>query len=120
MSDYFMAGGFGMYPTMLFGFVFLATSALYARRPTSRALRIALTWAALTLGAGALGFVTGVCASARYLEKLPAAEQVGIFALGIEESLHNLVLALVLALVGGLIVAAGAWRAPEAPAPTEA
>ena len=112
MNDYFMAGGFAMIPTMLAGFVFLALAALYARRPTARGFRMAAAWAALTVGAGALGFVTGVAASARFLERVAAQDQVKIFALGIEESLHNLVLALVMFLVGALVVAVGTWRAP--------
>jgi len=40
-----------------------------------------------------------------------------IFALGIEESLHDLVLSLILVVVAGLVIAAGTLRAPRAPTP---
>ena len=112
-KDFFAAGGWGMYPTSIFGFLLLAAAALHALRPAERTLRLAGVLGAVTLAAGWLGAATGVCASARYLEKVPKDLQVSIFALGIEESLHNVVLALILFVVAGLLVAVGVVRAPS-------
>jgi heme exporter protein D len=112
-KDFFAAGGWGMYPTTVFGFLLIAAAALHAFRPAERTLRLSAVLGAVTLAAGWLGAAVGVCVSARYLEKVPKPDQLGIFALGIEESLHNVVLALILFVVAGLLVALGVLRAPS-------
>lgn len=118
-KDFFAAGGWGMYPVSLFGFLLVVVSALHALRPDDRRERLARALARVTLAAGWLGTAMGIATSAHFLEKLQnKADQLQIFALGIEESLHNLVLALILQIIAGLLVAVGTLRAP-APARAE-
>ena len=109
-SDFFAAGGWGMYPTSLFGFLMIAASLLYARRPAPKTAQLALLLGVITFSAGVLGTAVGVCTSAHYIPQVPYEKQLQTLALGCEESLHNLVLALILVVVAGLIGAAGAFR----------
>jgi heme exporter protein D len=111
-KDFFAAGGWGMYPTSIFGFALLAAAALHALRPDARSGRLAAVLGALTLAAGWLGCAVGISTSAHYLEKVPKPDQLQIFALGCEESLHNVILALILFIVAGLLVVVGTLRGP--------
>jgi hypothetical protein len=109
-ENFYAAGGWGMHPTSIFGFFLVAASALYALRPRpASALLIALL-SLVTFGAGLLGTVTGICQTLHYLEKVEPAKQLSIMALGIEESLHNIVLALILIVLGGVITVVGVLR----------
>lgn len=110
MFEFFMAGGFAMYPTLLFGFLLVACSILFLLRPEPRFLASLVGLGATTGAAGALGFSLGLMNSLRYLHLVPPAEQLQIAALGCEESLHPLVLALVLLVIAGLFVSIGAVR----------
>lgn len=109
-SDFYSAGGFGMYPVTLFGFLMVAAAALYAFR--MRAQHAKLTWVlgGMTLMAGLLGTSTGICNSAFYIHKVDVTKQLGILALGVQESLHDLVLALIFVLIAGLFACAGIVR----------
>lgn len=110
--NFFAAGGWGMYPTSIFGFALVVAAASHALRPSERAARLSAVLAAITLAAGWLGCAVGISVSARWLEQVPKADQLQIFALGCEESLHNVILALILFIVAGVLVAAGTVRAP--------
>jgi hypothetical protein len=109
-SNFFEAGGWGMYPTMLFGFLFLAVTALHALRRDARHQRVAIALGTVTFASGLLGTVVGICNSVHYLEQVPREDQFLMFVMGCEESLHNLVLALILVVIGGLISAGSALR----------
>ena len=109
-SNFFEAGGFGMYPTMLFGFLFLAATALHALRGDPRHQRMSLALGAITFASGLLGTTIGICNSVHYLDRVPREEQFHVFVMGCEESLHNLVLALLVVIIGGIIAAASAMR----------
>lgn len=109
-SNFFTAGGFGMYPTLVFGFLLLAAIGLHALRREARYERIVFAFAILTVASGVLGTAIGVCNTARFLEKVAAAEQLQVFALGIEESLHNLVLAMIIVILAGLVYIASSFR----------
>ena len=109
-SDFFAAGGWGMYPTSLFGFLMIAASLLYARRPAPKTAQLALLLGVITFSAGVLGTAVGVCTSAYYIPQVPYEKQLQTLALGCEESLHNLVLGLMLVIVATLIAAGGALR----------
>lgn len=109
-SNFFEAGGWGMYPTMLFGFLFLAVTALHALRRDARHQRVSIALGTVTFASGLLGTVVGICNSVHYLAKVPREDQFLMFAMGCEESLHNLVLALILVVIGGLISAGSALR----------
>jgi hypothetical protein len=115
-SNFFAAGGWGMYPTMLFGFFLLATTVLHALRPEPRFQRLTGALGVATFASGLLGSTVGICNSAHYLDQVPPADQLKTFALGCEESLHNLVLALIIILLGTIITAASAVRRGGSPA----
>jgi uncharacterized membrane protein len=109
-SNFYVEGGWGMYPVTVFGFLLVVASALYAFRPERRFARLSLVLGLLTVAAGALGTVTGLCNTFLYLQKVEHAEQLGIMALGMQESLHNVILALVLVILAGIAACVGVLR----------
>jgi len=60
--------------------------------------------------AGLLGTSTGICTSAFYIQKVETAKQVEILALGVQESLHDTILALIFVIIASLIASAGVLR----------
>lgn len=110
-SNFYAAGGWGMHPVSVFGFFMIVTSVLHAIRPQAVSARLVLTMGFVTFGAGLLGAITGICNSFHFLPQVPADKQLGVMALGIEESLHDVVLALMIVVLGGLISAVGSLRA---------
>jgi hypothetical protein len=111
MSEFFTAGGFGMYPTLLFGFLLVACSILFMLRPEPRYLAPLVGLGASTSAAGLLGFCTGVMNTLRYLKEVPAEERFLVVAFGCEESLHCVVLGLILLVIAGIFVSIGSVRA---------
>ena len=109
-SDFYAAGGWGMYPVTLFGFFLVVASALYAFRQRPQHLRLAAWLAMMTFCAGMMGTATGICNSAFYLHKVEFSKQVAIFALGIQESLHDVMLACLFMLFAGLVAGFGVVR----------
>jgi uncharacterized membrane protein len=112
--DRFHDGGWGMYPTLVFGLVLLATSIRFAQAAERRLvpLLVALNW--LTLTSGALGFLTGVVATARALAGPGIEETTRIAFEGLSESLYNMVFALLFAMVAAVAATLGAWRIARA------
>jgi hypothetical protein len=109
-SNFFAAGGWGMYPTTVFGFVLLAAIGLHALRPEPRFERVITALMIIVVASGLLGTCVGVCNTVHYLEQVPADKQFITFANGTEESLHNLVLALIIVVIANLIAAVIAFR----------
>ncbi len=114
-TTFFHDGGWGMYPTTLFGALLVTAAALYLLRPERRFAGVVLGLGVATLGAGLLGTATGIIASCRYLLRAPLDQRFTLAALGTAESLNNLVLALILVVLASLIATAGALRAAWAP-----
>jgi hypothetical protein len=114
-SNFFTAGGWGMYPTMVFGFLLLATTVLHALRPEPRFQRLTGTLGIITFASGLLGSIVGICNSAHYLDQVPPQDQLKTFAMGCEESLHNLVLALIIIVLAGLVTAGSTARRGGSP-----
>lgn len=112
-SNFFAAGGWGMYPTSLFGFFLIAAAVLYALRPAPRSGRLTMTLAATTFASGLLGTFVGMGQSMHYIPRVEIGKQVEILALGCEESLHVVVLSLMLVVLAGLIASAGVLRTAE-------
>jgi hypothetical protein len=117
-SRFFQAGGPPMYPVAILGLLLVAASVLYLLRPEPRMARVALTLGLVTFAAGLLGAVIGICLSLHYVPAVAAEKQLAILALGVEESLHDVVLALMIVVVAGLIAAAGHLRRATVPAQT--
>ncbi len=113
-SDFYHAGGMGMYPVTLFGFLLVVSCVLYTLRFRPHHARLAKILAGTTLMAGMLGTVTGICNSAFYLRKVEVAKQLEIFTLGLQESLHDLILALVFVIIASLIASVGVLREARA------
>lgn len=109
-ENFFKAGGWGMYPVMVFGFLLLAVTVLHALRPEPRFQRLVNTLGILTITAGLLGTTVGICNSAHYIGQVPREDQLKILAMGCEESLHNLVLALMIIAIAALITAISTIR----------
>jgi hypothetical protein len=109
-QDFYGAGGWGMHPVAIFGFFLLASTVLYALRPDPRRARLSLTLGFVTFAAGLLGTASGISTSFHYLPRVEAAKQLEIGALGVAESLHDIVFALMLVVLGGLIAALGSLR----------
>lgn len=115
-TTFFRDGGWGMYPTATFGFLLVASGVLCLLRPERRFVAVVLSLGAATLGSGLLGFTVGVVNSFRYLPRVADVDQrFTIAALGCAESLHNVVLALILIVVTALITVLAAVRAALAP-----
>jgi hypothetical protein len=100
LSSFFVAGGYAMYPTAIFGFLFIAACVLHVLRPEPRRARLAVMLGIVTFAMGLLGTFVGICTSAHYIPQVAKGEQLEIFVLGCEESLHNIVLAIVSAPAG--------------------
>ena len=104
--DAFRLGGWGMYPTLVFGLVFIGFAIAYARRPLVPRTRAVRTLGALTFIVGSLGFVTGVINTMKAAEADPK-----LVIVGVGESLHNVSLALVMIVLGTIAAVVGHVRA---------
>lgn len=110
MADFWMAGGWGMYPTSIFGVLLVAAGLAYAAFPERRFVPLLVTLGVVVFGAGVLGTVTGFTTTFRYIEKVPVDQQHTITLLGISESLNNIILAFIFIVLSTLIAAVGALR----------
>ena len=116
-DNFFRDGGFGMWPTVLFGFFLVATAGLYALRPERRFLQLAAVLGASTFGSGILGASVGIINTMRTAASWAKVEERPQLAMvGAAESLNNVVLALILFVLASLVVAVGSLRAAKSPA----
>ena len=114
MGQFIEEGGWGMFPTMIFGFLLVASAVFTLLRPDRRWWLVVALGVA-TFGAGLLGTTMGLINTAKYLVSMPAeGEMMKIAFKGAAESLNNLVLALVIVIPTALVSAAGAVRAMRA------
>lgn len=115
MGEAFRIGGWGMYPTTVFGLVLIAAAAASARRCSPRSLRVVSNLRMLVLLSSVLGFVTGVI---KTFTSLPPGklDDVGAMALeGVGESLANVGLGLVVLVIATIITTLGAARSGDSP-----
>lgn len=117
MSEFFKDGGYAMFPTLAVGLLLLAMAVLYAVRPSGRRARVALVLGTVTLASGLLGAAAGMATTAHFIPKVPKSDQLEILAVGFAESIHNVVLALVVVVLAGLVASVGALRASHEPSP---
>lgn len=106
IANAFRLGGWGMFPTLLAGLVFLAFTIRYAIRADRRQVQTVVGVGVLTFIAGLLGFITGMIKTAAH-----AYEEPRLAIVGFGESLHNVSLALVFLVLGTIIFVVGSWRA---------
>ncbi len=112
--DSFHNGGWGMWPTLVFGLLMIGVSARYAISPERRFVPLITASSVLTLLSGALGFVTGlIAATTTSFDAIEARPTLAVAGFG--ESLNNVSLALVLLAVGMLAVTVGTARIARVP-----
>lgn len=119
MVQLFREGGWGMFPTLVFGLLMLWVAGRYALRPERRLVPLLLGLGTVTLASGALGFVTGLMATFRYIGGVPPGERY-IALIGVGESLVNVAFALAFVVLAAVAASVGAWRIAReglAPAP---
>ena len=109
-ATFFQDGGWGMYPTTGFGLLLVAASVLLVLRPEPRRTMLVASLGVVTFASGLLGTSVGVVNSFHYLSQVPKAEQLEIATLGCAESLNNLVLALIIVVLAGLIASLASLR----------
>jgi len=115
-DNFYENGGYGMYPTTLFGFVLILVACLHLLRPEGRYLPAVVTTACLTVAWGALGTLTGLMVVFRFVQHVEAQDQLRVAVLGFAEAINNLMLGLILAILGGLVTLAGVLRKALRPA----
>lgn len=109
MGEAFHLGGWGMYPTSVFGLLLIAAAIRYAMSPERRFVPLQVSLGIMTLASGGLGFVTGMIKSALAIDGA-AADMRWIWVVGMGESLNNVALALALLTIGALAASLGALR----------
>ncbi len=122
MMEHFREGGWGMFPVLAFGLLLLAAAVKYAVKPERRLVPLLYGLGVLTLSAGALGFVTGLMATANAIGTNPDfTSHAGLITIiGVGESLNNIafslifvVLAAIAASLGAMQIARGKTEKPE-------
>ena len=106
----FREGGWGMWPTLLFGTLTLALAIRHAVGPTSRLLPLILGTGTATLLSGLLGMSMGIVNTLKYIQNVPPQRQMPIMFVGLAESWQNLVLALILGVAAALLSGAAEYR----------
>jgi hypothetical protein len=109
MGEAFHSGGWGMYPTLVFGVLMIGVSVAYALRPGRRFIPLQISLGIVTLVSGSLGFVTGLIKSLQAIHQVPEDRRF-IWLIGLGESLNNVALALTLLVIAVLVISVGAVR----------
>jgi hypothetical protein len=114
MTEIFRNGGFGMYPTALFGLLLLAAAARYAIRPHRRWVPLQISLGILTMATGAASFVAGLINTTVSMDQVRGRAGI-IGAIGVGESLNNIALALALVALAAMATTVGAVRLTREP-----
>lgn len=118
MAEAFRLGGWGMYPILVFGVLFIGATLWYAVNPERKRLLLPGVMGLVTMTSAMLGFFTGVLKTLDGAANMPNSIQVAM--IGVSESLNDLCFGFVWLVMGGLVVAAGAFRAGrQKPEPSE-
>ena len=110
MLEFYQAGGWGMYPTTLFGVLLVAAAVCYAALPERRFVPLLVSMGVVVFGAACLGCVTGFATTFMYIQKVPVDQQHAITLEGMAESLNNVVLGFIFIVLAALIASVGALR----------
>jgi hypothetical protein len=112
--EHFRDGGWGMFPTLLFGVFLLVVALRYARSPERRLVPLLLGLGTLTMSAGALGFVSGMITTCAYISQVQAPETTSIALQGLGESLNNVAFALLFVVVAAIAASVGSLKIARA------
>jgi len=104
-----------MYPTLVFGFALVASAVLSIPQPHRRWLTF--VFGALTFASGVLGTSMGVINTMKYFANAAPDSQLAGGAVGIAESMNNMVLSMILIIIALLISAVAAFT--HSPAATQ-
>jgi hypothetical protein len=115
MGEAFRLGGWGMYPTLIFGLFLTLWAMRYAASPDPHTLPLVKSLGLLTVLSGLLGTVTGVIKAIIAVGQLPP-EKHFLWVIGFGEALNCFGLGLVLAVLASLFVSAGNYRIAAHPA----
>lgn len=107
MIDFITEGGWGMYPVLVFGGVNVVLAVRHARAARAGDVPLLVGVGVATLMLGVLGTITGVQASARYIDATPDK---WLFLMGLRESLNVMVAALVSTTAATLLATYGAVK----------
>jgi hypothetical protein len=116
MQDAYRLGGWGMYPTTIFGLVLILMAIQFARDPDRRRLRLVKVLSLIALLSSTLGFVSGTIKTFTAAGDLASSEVGGVIVVGVGESLTNIGLGLCVLVLAWIVVAIGVARG--APGPT--
>ena len=109
-ENFWEAGGFGMYPTAIFGVLLIAASVGFAVFPERRFVPLVVSLSVVAVGSGLLGCTAGFITTFRYIQGVPEAKQHAITLMGISESLNNVALAFGFLVLATLVASGGALR----------
>jgi hypothetical protein len=112
MWEHFRDGGWGMFPTLVFGLILVVVSIRYAMAPRQRDVPLMISLAVLTFVSGALGFVSGVMTTFHFVAggELKGDVATAITLQGVAESLNNVGFALMLLTLATMSAAYGTWK----------
>ena len=111
MGNAYHLGGWGMYPTTLFGFVLVIAAVQYMRSPNAQRLHVIRNLNVLVGLSGVLGFVTGTIKTFTNIE----GDKTYYAIIGVGESLVNVGLALCMLILARIIMTLGAAKAANGP-----
>jgi hypothetical protein len=114
MLEFIREAGWGIFPVLIFGTLSLGVAIQYVRTRRTNVLALLCALSVLTLLAGALGTVTGLQTSARYIGDVALNEK-WIFLVGLRESLNNATAALVIVAIDAMLVCLALARSLGSP-----
>lgn len=108
----FHDGGWGMYPTLVFGLVAAGAALRYVIRGDGRLRGVIESMVRAVLFVGLAGFVTGLVATSMYILQFQVRgdEVLRTFLIGLGEASYNLALAFTMVSLTHVIVALGRRR----------
>jgi hypothetical protein len=116
-DNFYQSGGYGMYPTTVFGFVLVLAACIYSFRLEQRFIPVVVTTGILTVASGILGTFTGLMVVFTYVQHVEPGDAAKVAVVGAAQAFANIVFALLLTILGGLATLGGVLRQALRPTP---